>query len=163
MNKTIGKETVIEVGGKKYVISRFERHIADSFLTFVRKVTPDPLDLVREKLKGFPEAIQHRMIDKAMEKAARPIGYGSPEYQAVLSTPEGSYHLLYLLLKKHHPELSEKDVIALYDQSVAEHGFGYIERLMSEAEGTLPTNEADVKRQTLEGFGLIEAEPEKKG
>ena len=92
-------------------------------------------DAWNKYLKSADGSQAVKSVDRAMDKAAKPIGYGSPEYQAVLNTPEGSYHLLYLLLQKHHPQLSEKDVVALYDRCVDEHGFGYLERTMADAEG----------------------------
>lgn len=162
MNKTIGRETVFEVAGKKYTLARYDRDVLLRLIDFVRKVTPDPLDVVRDKLKGFPEAIQHRLIDKAMEKASIPIGYGSPQFNAVMSTLEGANHLFYLLLQKHHPLITEKEAMTLYDESVKEHGFGYIEGLMTKAAGEIPIAQDDIKRETLQEFGLIGVE-EKKG
>ncbi len=163
MNKTLGREAVIEVSGKKYTISRFDRNVLERLLEYVKKHTPDPLDTIRDKLKGFPEAIQHRMIDKAMEMASRPVSMGSPEYQAVMSTPEGALHLFYLLLQSHHPLLTEKEAAVLYDETVKEHGYGHIEALMAKVAGEIPTDDSAVKREVLQGFGLIEADPEKKG
>lgn len=154
---------MIEVGGKRYTLSRMDRTIADRFLDFVRKRQPDPFEQVRQNLKGFPEAIQHRMIDRAMDKASKIIGYSSPEYEETLETPEGSYHMLWLLFQKHHPDVSEKEVIDIVTQTVEEHGLGYVGQKMKETQGVLPVNENDVKEKTLVEFGLLEAAPEKKG
>ncbi len=80
-----------------------------------------------------------------------------------MQTVEGAAYLFYLLFQKHHAELSEKEAEAVYQAAVEEHGFGYVERLIAEAEGRMEVKESDKERQALQDMMILKADPEKKG
>jgi hypothetical protein len=156
MNQTIGRETTIEIGGKKYKLSRFDRLILEQFLDWADKHLGHPLDQIKDKLKDFPPDIQRFMIQEAMSKMALRRSFNSPEVRALLVTPEGSMKLCCLLFQRYQPDLTDKDVEKLYEAACDEHGYGYMEKVITRSEGVMPIPDSDIERETLIEFGLVE-------
>lgn len=154
----IGRSVTVDAGGKKYTLSRFTRKVLRQFLDWADKELGDPLEQVKAKLAGFPPNIQELMVREAIQSAKLRRSINSPEIQALMSRPEGVMKILALLFQQNHPELSDRDVEAVFDQCAEEHGEGYLERKILEASGQAPKDEEAV---TSEFLGT-EA-PEKKG
>lgn len=157
----IGRETTVEVNGKKYRLSRFTRKILRSFLDWANVELGNPLDAIKDRLAGFPPHLQEMIVKDALEQARLRRSVNSPEVQSLLATPQGSMKLLSLLFQQHHPELTDADVEAIYDACATEHGESYLEKKIVEASGQMPKDESEIEREALQEAGLLPGE--KKG
>ena len=74
--------------------------------------TGRPAVLMLPKYKQMAEYI----VDKALEKAASYLSFNSPEMRSLINSAPGSAQVLFLLLKPHHPEISESQAFDLMQQ-----------------------------------------------
>lgn len=159
----IGKETLVEIGGKKYKLSRFTRGIVRQFMDWADKELGNPLLEIKDVIQDFPPNVQEIMVKDAMNRKAQRRSFHSPDVQALLSSPEGVMKLLSFLFQQHQPELSDDDVAGLYDLSIAEHGGEeYLSDKIAECAGKMPKDESALEREYLQEHGLLH-QPEKKG
>jgi hypothetical protein len=150
MSEYIGRNIAVEIGGRKYVLSRFTRKVLRAFLDWADKELGDPLEAVKGKLAGFPPNIQELMVREAIQAAKLRRSVDSPEVQALMQRPEGVMKILALLFQANHPELTDRDVEALFDQAAQEHGENYLERKILEASGQIPKDEDQTTREFLD-------------
>lgn len=107
--KYIGKETAVEVNGKTYTLSRMTRKILNEWLEWAEPQLVNPLDVVKGHLDGFTKEQQDLIIKEALKAARQRRDVTSPEVQGFMSTPAGMTHLVQLLLKDHHPDVTEDE------------------------------------------------------
>jgi hypothetical protein len=160
MNQVIGREVTITVGEVKYTLSRFDRSILARFMHWANTKLPNPLDVIKDRIKDFPPDLQKVMVREAMDKATCLRSFESPEIQSLIQTVEGAAYLFYLLFQKHHPEVTEAHAEQIYQHCVEEHGEGWVEKQLSTAQGISPEAQSDIEKAYLERVGLL---PEKKG
>lgn len=153
----LGTEVEITVGGKKYKLSRFSRKIVKQFIDWAQTVLPDPLTLVKDKLKDFPPNVQEIIVKDALANARMRRSVNNPEIQALMTTPEGGMKLLSLMFQAHHPNLTDAEVEAIYEQIGLEYGEGYLESKLVQAAGEMPVDDAEAERQVMQEAGLIPA------
>ncbi len=81
------------------------------------------------------------MTKQAINKAACYLGFGSPEVQSVMSSTEGISYLWYLLLRKHHPDVTPDKAHELMT-ALGERAAAIITRCRGRAEPTGPNGQA---------------------
>jgi hypothetical protein len=160
VNPAIGKEPVLEVAGKKYKLARFDRAILGQFLQWAKGKIPHPLAAIKDVLPYLTPEDRKFAIGKAMDDAKAYLSFDSEEVRALLASAEGSMKLLCLLFQKHHPDLTDKDVENLYEKAQEEHGVGYFEGKIAEAQGEIPVPKSEAQKKALEDLGVLK--PEKK-
>lgn len=62
------------------------------------------------------QATHTQLLDKVVDKVASRLGVNSPEVQAMVWSPSGSAYLLYLLLQRHQPQITEDEGLGIYDE-----------------------------------------------
>lgn len=137
MSNHIGKETFIEVGGKRYKLSRWTRELDNQFVEWALAQLPDPVEEARKNMKGFPEHCQAIIVKEALEvKRKRDTGV-SEEIGDIRTSQKGAWKVLCLLLQKHYPDMTERDVGNLFDQCLEEHGADYLQEKVEESQGVV--------------------------
>ncbi len=131
----IGRETYVEVEGRKYRLSRFTRKLVSAFLDWSEAVLPNPFDAIKGKLDGLPEFAQQLIVKDAIEAAKLRKSLNSPEVQALMGTDKGLMKIICLLFSTHHPELTVEDASKIYDDCLEEHGADYLPKKIAEASG----------------------------
>jgi len=107
----------------------------DQFCAWARRAAPNPLDVIEPQLVKlsaeeyaetkaaspdpgklhYLRTQQDRLVGEAMDRATAPVTWHSPEVVALRQTPQGGAQLLYLLLKRTHPEMTPQlamDILA---------------------------------------------------
>jgi hypothetical protein len=158
----LGTEQTITVIGKTYTFSPFTIEMLHDFVDWANGKLEDPLSIVAKNFNSYPKPMQELLVAKALEKAASRKEFSSPEIQTILNSVEGGIKICCLLLRKHHPALTEKEVSQIIEDCINEHGSGYIERVFAKAQGTIPQEESDVEREALQDLGLVPVLKKKK-
>lgn len=158
MANYIGKETYIEVNGKKYRLSRFTQSIGEAFLSWADKRLGNPLDKIKGTLAGFPPEVQKILATRAYEEASKPRTLSSDDVQSLLQTYEGGLKLIGLLLQRYNPELTDSQVKDVYESCSEEHGEDYLAGKIKEASGIVPKDDKEREKEALIERGALEPE-----
>jgi hypothetical protein len=67
---------------------------------------PDPLELVRPRLAGLPEAMARQLLELAYEDLKRVRSVTSDEIVDWMHTARGTVYCLWMALRDHHPEIA---------------------------------------------------------
>lgn len=70
------------------------------------------VDLVKRNCDGMNESDRRYHVDKAFDVASL-ITINSPQSIEILSTPEGSIMMLWLSMRRNHPEMTKEEVSLL--------------------------------------------------
>jgi hypothetical protein len=131
----VGREQEItDAQGRKWRLSRWTRGTWAALLEWARPRVPDRFALAKQALAAFPEHLHEGIAAHAVEAAAIPFGIGHPGVQAAVNGLEGTVHVVWLLLKPHHPDATEDDAFDL----VMAIGFDEMERRLKKASGESP-------------------------
>lgn len=76
--------------------------------------------------------ISDQLAQKALDKASCHVSFSSPELHSLMSNPIGSGYIVYLLLQKHHPGVTEDEA---FDVSMALGQGGELERVFAATQG----------------------------
>lgn len=125
----------IEVGGVKYYLSRLDTTVLDKFIRWADSVLPNPIDVVRDQIKGFPEAIQLAMVQRAQEDLTLRRSGQSTDVRGLMASPDGARKIIGLLLAKHQPSLTEAEVHNLITGCEEEHGLDYLKEALEKCTG----------------------------
>lgn len=134
----IGREQELEVNGERYRLSRCTISVLRDFRDWAASRLPDPLEIVKKQLEGFPPHLQELMVKEALERANRVKDFASPEVQALLHSFEGMLHLLGLLLRPNHPTLTDQEIFDLLTNCLNEHGQAYVAQRIDASMGLVP-------------------------
>ena len=99
----------IELGGEKYLLSPFRDK---DFGEFTRWVKGRIVQLAKDSLDGLPDNERKFLLVHAFEKANL-IEINSPDAIRAMATLDGAAKLLYLGLRRNHPELTEQKVLEI--------------------------------------------------
>lgn len=130
----IGRETEIHALGSTWKIGRWDRGVWRRFLDWARTQLPDPVEEALKVVDRLPERLAAVVVQKALEEKTAFLSIGSTKVTALLQSMEGGIYLLYLLLQKNHPGISEDDAM----QIVMEYGLEKLQGHFDEAAGTAP-------------------------
>ena len=120
-----GRECEAEALGQRWRFSRWTLRVLDDWTEWARTILPNPIDecaaaILRmesdeEKCKiSDPKIIARRnkikdeLVTAAIRQASSYLATSSPEVKSLLNSPRGAAHLLLLLLKPNHPEVTEE-------------------------------------------------------
>lgn len=155
-NKSIARETTIEVGGNTYRLARFDREILENFLDWADTKLPNPIAAIAGQLKGLDAETKELVVRAAVEKASSRRCITNPDVQSLMRSFDGAYHLFYLLLHKHQPDLTEQEAGKIHEACFEEHGPKYVDRKMSIVSGEVPQTESEVERQVMIEAGVLQ-------
>lgn len=130
----VGRETTVEALGRTWRVGRWSRSVWEEFLAWARPRIPDPLEIASRHLDRFPPHMQEMLVRHACDRAADYLGASSPQVQQCLTSLEGSVHLLYLLLRRNHPEVTEDMAMDI----AVEAGAAEVKKAFDAAAGRQP-------------------------
>jgi len=118
----------------------------------------NPFDVIRPYLLDFPDTLQQAMLNDARQSALMRRSTYSPDVVSLWTSPIGQCRIIFLLLKKHHPELSFHQVEELYNDGCWQKGYDYFHDKILVAIGLMPKDEHQLELEVLREFGLLEQE-----
>jgi hypothetical protein len=130
----IGRESEIHALGTTWRIGRWDRGIWRKFLDWARTQLPDPVEEALKVVDRLPEKVANALVQKALEEKTAFLSIGSPKVTALLQSMEGGIYLLYLLLQKNHPGITEDDAMEI----VMEYGVERLQERFDQAAGVAP-------------------------
>lgn len=107
ISEHVGRESSLPALGKTWRVGRWTRAIWDGFVEWAKPRIKDPLEVAQKHLDRFPPGLQSIMVQHALELSSGHLALNGGPVQGLLATLDGSAYLLYLLLKQHHPEMTE--------------------------------------------------------
>lgn len=147
----VGRAQQITALGQQWTIGRWDRAVWAEMFDFARGILPNPvteafaaldrLPLIADPGKDAPEAEKKAyatrstrqehaaefLVRSALDKASSYLSVGSPEMQSLLGSIEGASHLLWLLLRKAHSDVTQDqayEILMEVGQQKAEELFG---------------------------------------
>lgn len=118
----------LNINGKSYKLAEIQEIQAD-FVAWAKPLLPDPLDVIKERLKDFPPRERDVMIRDAMQSLRTPKSLNAPEIQGLLTTKEGSDKYLQLTYGRHNPDLTLEQIWDIHLEAVKTIGDNYMEKL----------------------------------
>jgi hypothetical protein len=134
----IGRETEIKALGQTWKLARLDRGIWRKWIDWAKTQLPDPVEEALKVVDRLKPEVASAVVQKALEEKTSFLSLESPKVAALMRAPEGMMQLLYLLLKKHQPEATEDDAMAI----VMEVGEATTHANFDKASGTLPRGNA---------------------
>ncbi len=118
----VGREQTVEALGRTWKFGRWDRGVWADLFKFARQVLPNPVEVAFQAIEHLPaeptnpalRAAMEAVVSKALDKAASYISVASPEMRSLLASVEGNAHLVWLLVRKHHPEVTEDEAYELF-------------------------------------------------
>lgn len=110
----VGREQTEQALGERWTFGRWDRAVWADFFAYARTVLPNPVEVAAKSIDKLPQPAAEFLVRCALDKACSYLSVGSPEVQSFLSSIEGGSYLAYLLLRKHHPTLSEDDAFNVF-------------------------------------------------
>ncbi len=132
------QEQTVVIDGTEYRLSKFTLPLYQEFLAWAKSVLPDPWEGIAEKIKGLPDALAKYIIDKAEERASKRGTLQDVDTEALAQTPAGLRKILSLLFRKHHPALTEEQVMEVIEKGIAEKGEDFFASCFPEGSRELP-------------------------
>lgn len=130
----VGREQVIEALGRRWTLSRWDRSIWRDLLEWAKPRVPDPVATAKRMMEALPEKHHADIVSAALELTQQPLGIEHPGVQAVVWSMEGMAKLCHLLLRKHHPGVTEDEAWDVAQEVGAQE----MKRKMERAEGKVP-------------------------
>lgn len=135
--KSLGREVSFTVDGKAYTLSRFGLPLLQELTDYAISQLENPFDELSKIIEKMNPALQEKAYAEArLEKQRqKTLNYKSPEVQAFFNSEKGAVKALQLLLRKHHPTITETEAFDLFFQAEQEHGAGFMEGLILKTQG----------------------------
>lgn len=99
----------VKIGGRKFRMSPLRDRDYGEFEAWVQDRS---IDLVKRNLNGLNEVDRQRQLDRAFDAAAQ-IGIHSDEALAAMCTIDGVSKLVWMGLRREHPDVTEDEVTSL--------------------------------------------------
>jgi len=110
----VGRETELEgEDGRRWRTSRWTRGVWDALLEWARPRIPDPLSVAEKAIKMLPERLHAGIVAQAVQMSSEYLSIGSTEVQRCIASVEGRAHLMYLLIRPTHPDVTPEDAFDL--------------------------------------------------
>jgi len=130
----IGRETEIRALGSTWRLGRWDRGVWRRFLDWAKTQLPDPLEEALKVVDRLKEPAASNLVQRALAEKTTFLSIGSPRVAELLQSLEGGVYLLYLLLQKHHPGITEDDAMEIG----MEYGLQKLQEKLDQAAGTAP-------------------------
>lgn len=134
MNNHVGREQIINVGGKDYKLSRLRRKEWSAFHAWAEALLPNVLDVLASNIEKYPANLQPIMASEAVQLVNEPI---ERRTSVLIDTPSGWAKIVHLLLQENHLDVTEDEA---WDVAVAikQEMWDVIARAEGRAEGNGP-------------------------
>lgn len=142
--KSLGREVSFTVEGKPYTMSRFGLPLLQELTDYAVSSLENPFDELSKIIDKLNPELQKQAYEEArLEKQRqKTLNYKSPEVQAFFNSEKGAVKALQLLLRKHHPMLTETEAFDLFFLAEQEHGEGYMEKLILQTQGEVVSTDS---------------------
>lgn len=131
----VGRPVTIDALGKTWTLARWEMAEWDAFADeYAAKVLPDPRQVGADMLKVMPGEHHDTIVRLAYEDAMEPLGPGNPRVTNLLNTIKGSSYMLFVLLRKNHPDVTHSDAWNI----LMDQGMAIVNSRMEKAAGIAP-------------------------
>lgn len=131
----IGKEQTVQALGQTWRLQRWSRAVWGEFLAWARTQLPDPLEVARRAMELWGKEHHQAIGQDALDRANSAISIGSKAVNELLESPEGACYLLFLLVKKHHPDVTQDQAMDI----LMEVGLEAMKKKFDGASGQAPT------------------------
>src|SRR4051794_1736428 len=105
------KEVRITADGNPYTLTSLDARQLQDLLDQFRATAPDPVDEVLEAAAKLPDTIKddfiRRHLDGAFDRKRSRNSIDSGEFQAWLKSPAGATRMAGMMLRRHHPHLTD--------------------------------------------------------
>lgn len=140
----VGRPQTVEALGQTWTLARWDRRVWAEFLEWAKTKLPEPRKTAAEFLAMLPEgpdrqAVAETIVTKALDESTSHLSVGSPKVTQLLTSIEGGVYLLYLLLKRNHPEATEDTAYDLFTAV----GPDVAQDLMGKCSGAAPAGKGD--------------------
>jgi len=108
----LGSDVEFEVLGKRLKASRLKLSITRQFVAWVKPQLGDPMLRLKSVVKDLPESVALEAYRDAKREAEEieALDWNSTAVLRFRGTEQGVCHLLWLMLKVHHPGITEDQV-----------------------------------------------------
>lgn len=130
----VGREAEVQALGQSWRLSRWDRGTWEDFLTWAKTRLPDPLDVAKRAMATLPAHLHDAIVRHALDQAALAVTSSSPGVQALLNSVDGTVRVLWLLLRKHHPDVDEDTALLI----AAEAGHEALRDAFERCSGRVP-------------------------
>lgn len=141
----VGSEQTITVGGQTYRLGRLRRKEWREFHDWAAPMLPNVLEILAGQIEKYPAALQPVMASEAVQMVNEPI---ERRTNALLDTPSGWAKMVELLLREHHPDVTEDDA-----WDVAIEIKSQMLDIITKAEGKVEGKEEGKEAGTPPGIG----------
>lgn len=138
MSNHVGREQTITVGEKAYRLSRLRRLEWNEFHKWAEKLLPNVLEILAAQIEKYPANLQPLMASQAVELVNEPV---ERRTNVLIDTPSGWAKLVELLLREHHPDITEDEAWDVATEIKAEM-WDIIHRAEGQTEGKAQGKEA---------------------
>lgn len=107
----VGQEQTVKVGEKVYTLSKADASVREEFLEWARPRIADPIDAILGKLEKMKPKAASLFTREALQQARARYDFASPEIQQVAQTEAGIVKMISLLLRKHHPDITDEEAL----------------------------------------------------
>lgn len=130
-----GLETTIHALGQSWTISRLELRITRDFRDWIKTQITDPLAIGEKFFAMLPaeEQIARVKEAEAIKRDLQSFSLNCDLAKQFMATEEGAAKFLQLLLKQHHPEVTEEQAF-----SIAMEAGPQLEKAIAAAQGKMP-------------------------
>lgn len=127
----------LKVGGVTYQITPLT---LDEWGEYIAWVQDETIATTKRNVKDLDVETRTAMIEKAIERANM-ITMESPEFAAINQRPTGMFRILWMHLRKRHPDLMPDDVVEIFCDPEN------LEEAMSQIEQTVESGEKPAKKK----------------
>lgn len=110
----IGEDAEFQACGKTWKLGRLDVEVWDALLEWAKPRIINPLEYLRVIAKDIPQEVLMKQISEGRDKCPFILTILHPMFQECINeTPEGNLQQFYLLLRKHHPEVTRDEALAV--------------------------------------------------
>lgn len=131
-------DITLTIGGMPYRLSNFTAEMQQEFCDWSKTVLYDPVRDVLAYIKDIPEKLQKDLLNDAFRRKSLRGSVTDPDLDALEHSFQGITKIYQLMFRKHHPNLTERDIANLMNQAHEELGEEGLEEVFGIAKGKFP-------------------------
>ena len=144
----VAAPTRIEIGGKTYLFTPIPQRELGKVERRILERRGDPIATAKQLAEGCTPEERRELFERAYQDAVRGNMVSRRELEDYKASHDGMRFLVWLSLRKEHPEITEDEGAALADQFFAERAEaiqrfdwiqGFIDLISGMPEGNLPS------------------------
>lgn len=113
----IGRESQVQALGQTWTVGRFDVDVWDALLEWAQGRIPNPLEDLKPILKELDPHAAIQLIREAQATRPTVLTLENELFQkAIDGTVEGKVYRFWLLLKKHHPEVTRQQAFEILQE-----------------------------------------------